>query len=95
MSWRSQFSQYHQPCAGVCGFAPCSNDEAAVIGKVGLRVAPALIKTDGPAGSVVDAAGAVGLVLNRFVHFDVRTGAVESMGRLSSTIEEILVLSTL
>ena len=67
-----------------CGSAPCSNDDAAVIGKVGLRVALALIKTDGPAGSVVDTAGAVGLVLNRFVHVDVRCPAVESMGRLST-----------
>ena len=64
--------------------APCSNDEAAVIGKFGLRVALALIKIDGPAGSVVDAAGAVGLVLKRFVHFEVRCPAVESMGWLST-----------
>jgi hypothetical protein len=51
--------------------APCSNDEAAATAKVGRREALALIKIEGPAGTVVDAAGTAGLALKRFVHVDV------------------------
>ena len=57
-----QFSQYHQSYLHVRS-APCSKDEAAATAKVGRREALALVKIEGPAGSVVDAAGAAGLVL--------------------------------
>ena len=51
--------------------APCSKDDAAATAKVGRREALALIRIEGPAGTVVDAADTVGLALNRFVHVDV------------------------
>jgi hypothetical protein len=54
-----------------CCYAPCSNDEAAATAKVGRREALALIRIEGPAGTVVDAADTVGLALKRFVHCDV------------------------